>query len=563
MDRPDAPIQASRQTFLQRVAQGARPRAHHFIPIVVALLAAAQSSFFVRLPAEDLAKRGVALDDAYFYLVIARNFPGLGYMTFDGQMPTNGVQPLWQALLIAYEYLMPSHDQLAWSLGTSWALYAVFSGLVVHFARAELRLSLASLTAFCALIPLNPQFQRATIQGLETSLFLVAVMVWALALAAYRAPPTVGPTQPWARVVMLALCSALLFFTRTDWFVAAPVTLFVVWLTTRRSQSAAIFCGVLLLLVGPYLLHNWLVYGHPMPISGRVKLFYLQTFFPSWSAYFSSDEWRGMFVLFADVFHLDSVILAAALALMVSVLGVATWRQCPASVKPLILAAALHGVLMHLVYRELRPYTRYYFCGEAIVAVLLLTLALERLLARNWSQARGWRDFSREQWTSIAVTASAAAFIAAQPTAAPPVSASWRLRVEMAHALEQLPTSAKLAAFWPGALAYFAQRPVFPLDGIVGSDRYFQEVVKPGKEIDYARAQGLDYIVTSFAPPEVVASDQPPELSSWSELGVLRLWEACKYLQGVVLERSDGPRRWRVYGLSPDVTGWLECLGRP
>ena len=68
------------------------------IALALALLAAYKAYAVYRL-----ASRGISLfiDDAFYYLLIARNFAESGLPTFDGIHATNGFHPLWMLMLAA------------------------------------------------------------------------------------------------------------------------------------------------------------------------------------------------------------------------------------------------------------------------------------------------------------------------------------------------------------------------------------------------------------------------------------------------------------------------------
>ncbi|MSQ83185.1 MAG: hypothetical protein EXR77_09790 [Myxococcales bacterium] len=66
------------------------------------------------------------LDDAYFYLVTARNLVTTGEHSFSGVMATNGVHPLWL-------YMVTGWSWLAAGLNKAW-LWDVRTWLPLHFA---------------------------------------------------------------------------------------------------------------------------------------------------------------------------------------------------------------------------------------------------------------------------------------------------------------------------------------------------------------------------------------------------------------------------------------------
>lgn len=524
-------------------------------PWCVATLSAVQTAYVVLLPTEQLAQRGVLIDDAYLYAVLARNFPRLGVLSLDGEIATNGVQPLWQAVLIAAEYALPGQDVLRSSLCLSWGLYLLFAWtLTAWFSRdVGVRNWPAALT-FAALLCLNPRFQRIALQGLETPLLLVIFSHWLRCVTAlWRQPAgSLMATFTWRQAGWLGFCSASLFLTRTDWWMAgALVGAWLSWRVKDRLVQAAfgVACG---LPAGLYVSYNWLFWGHPVPVSARMKLFQMQQLFPTLWQYLLSYEWHGLFALVSDCFGLGSWALGLVFCVLLGSVACRRGFEFACGAMPVWLAGAAHSVFMFGYYRELRPYTQYYFCVELIGIVCALGLVVARLSQYQRLQ-RAWRRPAAA--LVLAAFVLSAGFI-------PGISERWRVRIELAKELAALPSNAKIGAFWPGALAHFSGRPVVALDGVVGSSSYLQDVIKAGRELDYARANGITHVAAFHAPPSLIAAAEPPVIRDWAMLSELRMWQGCGYLRGVELERSSGQEQWRVYRLAPDWDASLPCPNR-
>jgi hypothetical protein len=89
-------------------------------------------------------------------------------------------------------------------------------------------------------------------------------------------------------------------------------------------------------------------------------------------------------------------------------------------------------------------------------------------------------------------------------------------------------------------LASFSGRDIAPLDGIIGSNDYFQKYVKGGREFDYIRERRIDYVAIFLTePPAVLLShSEAPRLPDWSSLGVRRLWENRNIPVAVAAKRT-------------------------
>jgi hypothetical protein len=91
--------------------------------------------------------------DTYYYLNVARNAAKAGLFSFDGERPTNGFHPLWQALLALLEKgcLLAGVSELAFCylvliLGTCLTMLAVVViGRTIRRARGSLPAAFALL----------------------------------------------------------------------------------------------------------------------------------------------------------------------------------------------------------------------------------------------------------------------------------------------------------------------------------------------------------------------------------------------------------------------------------
>lgn len=533
----------------QRVERWLHARAHGLVPFIVASIAALQTSYLVTWSTRELTERGVALDDSYFYAVLAQNYDKVGFLTFDGTMPTNGVQPLWQWAMIGLHQAFPAFDLMRASFATNWMLYAVFCWLAVrHVLRVSpdhsvLRTLVVSLAVTC-----NPAFHTIVLRGMEVPLFLVCFTALLNLLEDVSRRWNTNPPSFWLTVLLGALAGTT-FLARTDWFWMVPLGALFLWNRGRTWTHPLVFGAAASVLVVPYLAHNWVVHGHMMPISGRAKLVLLDLHTTGVVDYLLSDEWHGVFSMLSALVGSKAVWLSIPLALALAILGVRRFSSAASSVRFLLIATTCHTLFMQLVYREVRPYTNYYFSAEAIAASYLVAEAvalgvgyLQRSLQPRTLQ---WVCRGAYCATVLLVAGATLAFHTSD------ARDRWVWRWQMAERLRSLPPNEKVAAFWPGAFAYISGRSVFPLDGIVGSEAYL-DVVRDGRELEYTRARDIDYVVIADLPPESIYAPEPPEVSSWAELGKLRLWRDCAFVSRLVAKyghstKDDG---WYLYELS-------------
>ncbi len=495
-------------------------RSASWVGLAAACAAALQLRELVLDDVRTLTLRGRLIDDAFFYTIVARHMHATGVPSFDGEMTTNGLQPGWAALTLAAQWLVAPGDSLPVMLGVSWALYALFAGATLAYLwrRGPERGRAAAALLFAGLIALNPAYHWLSVRGLEMPLLLALAP---LLLVQVDRLAALGPahTPPLGRVVTLALVAVALFFARTDWF-WIPIVCFA-WVWWRGgARSGAAFALVTALCVVPYLAANFALAGGLMPISGQVKQFYLARYTPDLGAWLASDESRGFVASFGKVLPLGR---SGAWLVFPAFLAAGTYtvlrrRRLPAGLVVLAAASALHLLFMHLGYRELRPYTGYYFALELVWLGLVAALALGELAG------------SRPR-LALAVAASLALAVSIRALRDDRAAHAERYhgaRLELADDLRRIaPAGQRIAAFWPGALSYFSGRDVIPLDGVIGSRAYFERYVREERELDFAREHGVAYLAIQLpvSPEELRVRPDPPEIPGWGELGTLRLWQ--------------------------------------
>lgn len=97
-------MRVSEQTILRRPALSSR-LAFFSALTCTAVVAVALGYWPVRVSGEGWID--YLADDAFFYIVIAKNLARHGFSSFDGMTLTNGYQPLWQAMLALQFWLLP------------------------------------------------------------------------------------------------------------------------------------------------------------------------------------------------------------------------------------------------------------------------------------------------------------------------------------------------------------------------------------------------------------------------------------------------------------------------
>ncbi len=224
----------------------------------------------VRLVSTPIRLRGNALDyvsdDFLYYLVIAKNLATGHGSTFNRILPTNGYQPLWEAILTIEQLFSPTLLQTELFI----AICTLASGIVVlYLSRRLLRgysipEPIASLIAiFVAWIALN-----LSAGGMETILAIPS-MLWFAVLIKEEADRS--QNEPFR----LGLVFSLTTLSRLDagFFGVMLLGSALMISKTRKQLKAADlipFLAGLIPLVA-YLISNIVVFGGILPISGDAK----------------------------------------------------------------------------------------------------------------------------------------------------------------------------------------------------------------------------------------------------------------------------------------------------
>lgn len=102
----------------------------------------------------------------------------------------------------------------------------------------------------------------------------------------------------------------------------------------------------------------------------------------------------------------------------------------------------------------------------------------------------------------------------------------WVERMQIIRDVQQiLPDTNRISAFWPGTFAQFSGKFVTPLDGIIGSNDFFQQYVKPSRQIDYILERSRPHVIVFLtASPDRFYAQPELSLTPW-DIGTIRVWE--------------------------------------
>ena len=207
-------------------------------------------------------------DDFFYYLRIASNWVAGNGLTFEGTMPTNGYQPLWQALVSALVFLFGADGVL------SVMILAVALGTTACFLTAwrlvgQLIGSDGVISLFAALYT-TVYFYMVAKHGMESILAVPLLMGFVTLILKSKVP---GSRPP--QLIGTGALVSLMVLTRID-FAIYIVLILPVWMMSRKGDLrgalrdaglVAIGCAPLLV----YGLFNYVNYGALLPVSGQAK----------------------------------------------------------------------------------------------------------------------------------------------------------------------------------------------------------------------------------------------------------------------------------------------------
>jgi hypothetical protein len=422
-------------------------------------------------------------DDAAYYFQIGRNYADGWGLTFDGRNPTNGFQPLWQALIAVMQLSLPFRHQPEHFVRAVLVFEAMLlTAALVVFART-LRFLDSSLLRWLGMMLFLTTVLLSIRCGMESSL-LVLLAAIALYLQARN-----GELERWSgwRCAGFGIVLSGILLARLDsifWIAGLfPVLVLMtengedgrLGVRLRKAFWIGLVCAAVLI---PYVAGNYLTYHHLMPISGALK-----TSFPA-VGYYASD-----FVLSPHSWALLllSVILSAACLLW----ELGPWPHGRAGPLRGPACAMAVGVLLHagwaVLFMKWAVFS-WHFVLEGFAVCLLLPYLCSRMAVFVSPALQRWAVAA-----TITVLACAAPVVVLHDWRSD-TSQSWQVTSYRAAkwVKTNLPADAVIAMKDAGIMGFYSDRQVVNLDGLVNSFEY-QESLKEGRFREFLRHSGVSY----------------------------------------------------------------------
>lgn len=468
-------------------------------------------------PYEFLRVQVLAADDAFYYFTLVRNLVRLGWPTLDGLHSASGVQLLWSFLLVPFAWLVDDRMGLVRVVLGLCAALNLATGLLLRRLATHLHSARTGECAAAAWAVVLMVWLTPTLTGMEyplhTCIIAAALLAW---WPVVSAPAAATKRQ----VTWLGVWLTLNFWTRLDsaYYSAAlgAVAAWRLWwrplpLPRRRADLVALAVPMAIGAAG-YGVTCYLMAGTWTPISGIVKSHYASRYFagqPWTTVWRERIEWWMQIQsqplvdlvatpIGAAAWTLREKLVACAVGLLVVAwAGWQAWRRDAAAgrlatvVGTLLVLGAGHVALVIGSVAHFSYATRHYYGWTQVAWCLWFAYAMARGLEALTPRLR-----PAIVGAGIAVAVAAQAMAIAprfEPAALEGLRAGrWRA---MAWVEQHLPPGAPIGAWNAGQVAYFLDRPVVNLDGLV-NDIHYVDVLRGRRSLeDYLTGEGIRYLM--------------------------------------------------------------------
>jgi hypothetical protein len=425
-------------------------------------------------------------DDAYFYLQVASNILRGNGSTFHNITPTNGYHPLWMLFSIL-GLLITGNDKLL-GLNVVFGLQALlFLGTAYYFRRIAKVISddywlvgviILAIYSFSTAI-------YASEAHLNACTLMMSVYYFLLALED-------DTSSNWVKAGILSGLSVL---ARLDnvFVIGSLFSLVLVSHQERAIERALnrflVVASSFTCIVAPYLLYNYSLYGHFVPISGTIK-----STFPVVTGNIQNlgrlGQGTAVFGLLSVVSSFDRG-LSRAQRTLLRILGI--------------------GVLLHasyvVLYTNHYTFWRWYYVSGVVNLAFFSDAVFQRFVSslQKYAGGRFVTAVRNLSIVTLALVGIGRGWLKAYnpnsigPFPIPQIN-EYRWPDEFAVWMrENLPPGSTVFVHdWPGAIAYYSDLQILPMDGLMNDFRYNDDLLSQGIN-RYLCTKGVRYF---FGPEE-------------------------------------------------------------
>lgn len=472
-------------------------------------------------------------EDGYFMLTMARSLSlGNGLSVAGGAMPTNGTQPL-ATFLWGFAYALVGGDsvagvaavlglEVAISVLAAYGIFRLTSKLFAHRADVATLAFIASAVWFASAIGLPN-----TMNCLETGLYTaIAVSV---ALAFVESPDPSPPVMGARRALSLGALLGLAFWARNDavFLVLAACLAYLYGgleggrrVVVARFLRTLIFGATAVLVALPWMIYNYVVFGHPMPVSGRAES--VAASFGGNVAHLPANLFESLALVVPVPHSLEehtAVLALGSLAVAAAVIALAArFRAQPRPVRHLVVMIGIYALGLAAFYGLF--FGAPWFIGRYFTPLTPFTAIL-------WAVAvKSGVDRFAPSARALAVPLGAALAISLALNARIYLAGDRHQHFQVvAWVRENVPEDTWVAAVQTGTLGYFHERTI-NLDGKVNLAAY--EAITEGRLHAYVVASEAEYLVDWVGitewmrEPEIAAAFEVVVRDPERNLGALR-----------------------------------------
>lgn len=483
------------------------------------------------VPIEQFIHRG---DDAYYYFKVANNFMDHGSWTLDGIHSTTGVQPLWAVLLTglaSVARLLGAEDPTLLS-----RVHVLFTALVNLASAVALYLLLIRRVSIWTAVVASGTFLYASsivwlrVWGMENSLYALCLLVTVLYFES-----KFMDDRTTRRALILGGLLALTMMARLNAVLLIPAIMSV-YLWRCRVEPWSVRARVLLrvsaaicVVVVPYFIFNLASSGHLLPVSGVAKSIDTRAFLeanglnrlspavftrayanasysvnefvksritgPLWvlgNGIINATSWRawravallgGIALIAGDprrwfsrvanelravgplwyvaAFGLADVLISVWLYPTQLRYAMTSWWFVEIELVLVVIASIFVGASLTHIFTRIPSHLRAIALVVALVPLVLLHG--RAMYDRYWSDTIAHPTWNDEMY----------------------VAADWMNR--------NLPDDALVGSWNAGVLAYYSDRPVVNLDGLI-NDEELVTYLSEDRIADYIADQGIDFL---------------------------------------------------------------------
>jgi hypothetical protein len=446
-----------------------------FLPVLGVVLLALYA-----LPAQ-LRPTNFLQDDSYFYLQVAHKIVDGKGSTFHEITPTNGYHPLWMLFSVLGLFLAGNDKILGLHVVLAIQFFLVLS-IAYYYHRTARLLNLKYWPAGFAIIA--AYFFSTGVYASEAHLNAAMLMISFYYLVLFMDSNQPGNSL-WsglfAGLAILARLDNIFIIGSMASFLALRHLIIGGW--RKMSGSLTTFLLPVFLIVFPYLAYNASVYGHLMPISGAIK-----STFPSMAGDINNLGTVGKITTFFGFMSLFFSLVPGLTGMQRTMLRIIS------------IGVVLHAGYVMLFTDHYTFWPWYYVAGILNMGILF-PVVVGWLISRFSSQLmHKTLRFIVSGFVVVTVAAGIARgwLKAYNPAKIGPIDIPqineyrWPDEVALWMKANLPPHSAVFVHDWPGAIAYYSDLKILPMDGLMNDFQYNDDILEMGIEA-YLCSKGVSY----------------------------------------------------------------------